>query len=252
MKKIAIVTGATGGLGKEFIKQLLNEELDEIWAIGRNEEKLAEIKNLYGDIIKIISCDLSKDVQRINDIFEDEKPNIKYLINNAGIAMFGPIVNASEREINNLIDINCKVPTLLCQYALPYMFEGAKILNISSASSFQPNPYIALYSASKVYLRSYTRSLNYELKERKITATAVCPGWIKTDMLKTDYNGKYVKFPGIVTPDKVVKKALKDAKRGKDMSVCTLFVKFEHLLSKIYPQKLCVKVWGRSVKKYVK
>ena len=253
MKKIGVVTGATGGLGKAFIKELLNEDLDEIWALARDNEKLEKLKEEFGNKIFPVVCDFTKkeDIDKISNLFYEYNPNIRYLINNAGVGNFGHFTNMSDKEISDMIDINCKAPTLLCQYAIPYMFDGARILNISSASAFQPNPYITIYSASKVYLRSFTRSLNYELKDKKITATAVCPGWVQTDMIKSNYNGKKVKFPGIVTPDVVVKKAFKDTKKGRDMSVCSLFVKYEHLLSKLFSQKRMMKAWGKAVKKYI-
>ncbi|RIA75620.1 hypothetical protein EI71_01358 [Anaeroplasma bactoclasticum] len=253
MSKIAILTGATGGLGKAFIQELLKEDIDIIWAIGRNSEKLQELSNKYLDKIFPIQCDLAseEEAKKIRNLLEEHKPDVKYLINNAGISKMDKIVNFTQEEISKTIEINCKVPAIICNYAIPYMNKGAKILNISSASSFQPNPYIALYSATKVFLRSYTRSLNYELKEKGISATAVCPGWIDTDMLKKEHNGKKVKYYGIVPTEKVARKAMKDSKRGKDMSVCSLFVKYEHLWSKLLPQKWIMHIWGKSVKKYV-
>lgn len=253
MSKIAILTGATGGLGKAFINELLKEDIDKIWAIGRSSEKLEELSKEYTDKIFPIQCDLTneEETKKIFNLLEEYKPDVKYLINNAGMAKMGKIVNFTEDETSNMIEINCKTPALICSYTIPYMNKGAKILNISSASSFQPNPYIAIYSATKVFLRSYTRSLNYELKERGITATAVCPGWIDTDMIRKENNGKKIKFYGIVSADKVARKAMKDSKRGKDMSVCTLFVKYEHLWSKLLPQKWIMHIWGKSVKKYV-
>ena len=254
MGKIAIITGATGGLGKAFIKELLKENLDSIWAVGRNKDKLDKLKSEFKDIIFPIECDLTNidELIKIKNLLDERKPDVLYLINNAGLARMDKIVNFSDTDINNMLEINCKTPTILSNYVIPYMKENAKILNISSASSFQPNPYIALYSASKAYLRSYSRSLNYELKDKKITVTAVCPGWIDTDMIKKEYNGKKVKFPGIVSADKVAIKAIKDAKKKKDMSVCSLFVKYEHFLSKVLPQKTIMKFWGKSVKKYIK
>ena len=254
MKNVAVLTGATGGLGKAFICELLKENIDEIWAIARNQNKLDALCEQFGEKIVPVKCDLSieSEVKNLQVLFDEQKPNIVFLINNAGIAKMGKIIDFNDDDISHTVEINCKAPTLICQYAVPYMHSGSKILNISSASSFQPNPYIALYSASKVYLRSYSRSLNYELKEKGITCTAVCPGWIDTEMLKTEQNGNHVKFPGLVSPERVVKKALKDAKKGKDMSVCSLFVKYEHLCSKIYPQKWLMRIWGKAVEKYVK
>lgn len=80
---------------------------------------------------------------------------------------------------------------------------------------------------------------------------AVCPGWVDTAMLSKEIDGKKVHFPGIVAPEKVVKKALKDAKKGRDMSVCSLYVKCQHLNVKILPQKLTMKVWLHGIRKYL-
>ena len=253
MNTIAVVTGATGGLGKAFIAELLKENIDGIWAVARNKDKLDELCKQYGERIFPVVCDLSheSELNKLRGLFEEKKPNILFLINNAGMAKMGKAIDFPEDEISNTIEINCKAPILICQYAIPYMSAGSKILNVSSASSFQPNPYIALYSATKVFLRSYSRSLNYELKEKGIVSTAVCPGWIDTKMLKSEQNGKKIKFPGLVSPERVVIKALKDTKKGKDMSVCSLFVKYEHVCSKIYPQKWMMHIWGKAVKKYV-
>ncbi len=254
MKDIAILTGATGGLGNAFVRELLKENVDEIWSLGRNQAKLDALVDTYGEKIVPIKCDLTNEAElkTVLSLLAENKPNVRFLINNAGLAKMEKITRFSDEEIAKTIEINCKVPALLCQYVIPYMDRGAMILNISSASSFQPNPYISLYSATKVFLRSYSRSMNYELKEKGITCTAVCPGWVDTEMLKPRQNGKKVKFIGMVSPDRVVKQALKDAKKGKDMSVCSLFVKYEHLCSKIYPQKWIMRVWGKSVEKYVK
>jgi short-subunit dehydrogenase len=131
------------------------------------------------------------------------------------------------------------------------MRQGSRILNISSASSFQPLPYLNLYASTKAFERSYSRALNAELKGTGITATAVCPSWVDTDLLLKEMNGRKIKFPGIVPPDRVAVQALKDAKRGEDMSVCTLYVKWLHVLAKIFPQKVVIYRWVHQIKRYI-
>lgn len=253
MKKIAIITGATGGLGKEFVREAVKEDVDEIWAVARSVDKLTELKNTFGEKVVPVRCDLSNEegVSLLRNKVNEEKPDIKLLINNAGVGKMGKYSEFSAEDIEKTIDLNCKAVCLLCEFCIPFMIKGARILNVSSASSFQPNPYINLYSASKVFVRSYSRSLNFELKEKGVTCTAVCPGWVDTEMLKKERNGKKIKFPGIVPAERVVKQALRDSAKGKDMSVCSLFVKYEHLLSKIYPQKWMMKIWALGVKKYI-
>jgi len=251
-KKIAIITGASGGIGKEFTKLMLLEEVDEIWVIARNMEKLTVLRNDLGTKIIPIAKDLSKSAERItmNEMLKNTNPNIAYLINNVGVAKMGSYKDFSVEEIEDTISINCSTMAILCTICIPYMSKGSRILNISSAAAFQPLPYLNLYSATKVFERYYSRALNRELKGTGITATAVCPSWVDTDLLTKEINGRPVKFLGLITADKVVKKALKDAKKGKDMSVCTLLVKYEHLFAKMLPQKLLMNIWIQRVKKY--
>ena len=124
-------------------------------------------------------------------------------------------------------------------------------MNISSASAFQPNPYINLYAASKAFERSYSRALNVELEGTGITSIAVCPSWVDTELLQKEINGKKVKFPGLVTAKRVVTQAIKDAKKGKDMSVCSFYVKCQHVNVKLLPQKWVMKLWMAGIRKYL-
>lgn len=253
-KKIAIITGATGGLGREFLKQILKEEIDEVWAIARNEQKLLELRKQYGEKVIPFSIDLSdiKGIEQIENMLEENKPHVEYLINNAGIAKMGKYNDFTIEEMDKTINVNCKAPVMLAQICIPYMGKGSKILNISSVSAFQPNPYINLYAASKAFERSYSRALNVELEGTGIISVAVCPGWIDTELLQKEINGKKVKFPGLVTPDRVVAQAIKDAKKGKDMSVCSLYVKCQHVNVKLLPQRWVMKMWMAGIGRYLK
>lgn len=253
MKNIAIITGATGGIGQVFVRELVNETLDEIWVVGRNQERLNALKNQFGEKIIPICKDLTNtaDIISFSDLLKKQNPSVKWLINNAGAAKMALTTELSFSEITQTVDVNCKAPALLINICFPFMEKGARILNVSSAASFQPVPYINLYAASKAFVRNYSRALNAELKSFGITVTAVCPSWVDTDMLSKEINGKKVRFKGIVSPEKVVKKALKDAKKGKDMSVCSLYVKCQHLNVKLMPQKLTMMLWLHSIKKYI-
>lgn len=253
MKKIAIITGASGGIGQIFVRELTKETLDEIWVIGRNQERLFALKKEFGEKIVPICKDLTADtdILSVSDLLKEQTISVLWLVNNAGIARMASTAEFSISEIKQTIDLNCKAPAELINICLPFMGKETRILNVSSASAFQPVPYINLYAATKAFERSYSRALNAELKPSGITVTAVCPGWVDTEMLSKEMGGKKVHFPGIVAPDKVVKKALKDAKKGRDMSVCSLYVKCQHLIVKLMPQKLTMKVWLHGIRKYL-
>lgn len=176
MKKIAIVTGASGGMGREFVRELANEALDEIWVTGRNEKRLLALKEEYGEVITPVCKDLtqSADLLSFTDLLEEQNPSVLWLVNNAGIARMAPSKDFSFSELEQTIDLNCKAPAALINLCIPYMGRGAKILNVSSASAFQPVPYLNLYAATKAFERSYSRALHAELKPCGITSLYPC------------------------------------------------------------------------------
>lgn len=247
---IAIVTGATGDIGEEFVKSLLSET-DQVWAVGRSENKLTSLKEKYGDKIVPVRVDLSDrdDIFSFCEKIESEKPEIGYLVNNAGVAKMKPVSDFTLKEISDMLDINDKAATLICRACIPYMVKGSYILNVASASAFQPNPYIALYSASKAYLLSFTRSLNVE--NENITCTAVCPGWVDTQMLPKQRDGKDIRYPGMTPASKVVEVALKDCHKGKDVSVCSFYFRYMRFLSKVTPHSIAMKMWVKAIRQYI-
>lgn len=246
-KNIAIVTGASSGLGKEFVKLMdKKDSLDEIWVIARNKEKLEELKSELGEKIVVIPMDLSN-VENIKAFGEKlDDCNILYLINNAGFAKFCSYGDLSIDESINMIDLNISGVVAMCLVCIPHMTRGSRILNIASQAAFQPLPYQNIYSSTKAFVRNYTRALNMELKDTGITATAVCPGWMKTALYERGLIGAEKatnKFVNMVTPDVVAAKAVKDADQGRDMSVYSAYVKMGHFLAKILPQKTMMKIW---------
>lgn len=248
-KHIAIVTGANGGLGKEFVKLLaVKNDISEIWAIARNQEKLDKLSEEFGSKVRTFSMDLSDrtNFSELKKVLEKETISIKYLINNAGFAKFCAYDDISIEESLNMIDLNIGAVVSLGLLCVPYMEQESHMINIASQAGFFPLPYQNLYSSTKAFVRNYTRALNVELKEKKIHATAVCPGWIDTDLFKRGVIGAKKgtnNFSGKASPAAVAKKALSDAEKGKDISVYGLYVKCTHLMSKLIPQKMMMKIW---------
>ncbi len=248
-KTIAIVTGANSGFGKEFVKLFSKDKtISEIWAIARNEEKLQKLINEIDSNIKIFSKDLSdlNQVKEVGQLLKDKNINIKYLVNNAGFAKFCSYGDISVDESINMINLNINAVVALGLICIPYMEKGSHIINVSSQAAFFPLPYQNIYSSTKAFIRNYTRALNVELRNTGITAIAVCPGWMNTGLIDNALIGadKSVKnFYGMVSPEVVAKKALKDANDNKDISIYSLYVKFTHIMSKILPQRLIMKLW---------
>lgn len=250
-KKIALVTGGDKGFGREFVKLLLQEpELTELWCVARDGERLEALKRELGERIVPIPLDLTDrdGLKRLAERLDGERPNLRWLVNNAGFDKFGPYDAVDVDTSLNMIDLNVSAVVALGLLAIPHMGRGGHILNIASQAAFLPLPYMNLYASTKVFVRHYTRALNVELREKGITATAVCPGWMKTglfDRAETGAEpGKTVRsFAGLTTPGKVAAKAVRDGKRGKDMSTCGGLVKATHLASKLFPQRLAMRAW---------
>ena len=189
-KSIAIVTGANGGLGKEFVKLLLKEEgISEIWAIARNKEKLNQLLNEFGDKIRTFSMDMSnrESFAEIEKELNANDAAVKYLVNNAGFAKFCSYDDIGIDESLNMIDLNIGAVVAAGLTCIPYMEKNSHIINIASQASFFPLPYQNIYSSTKAFVRNYTRALNIELKDKEINATAVCPGWMKTGLFTRIY-----------------------------------------------------------------
>ena len=256
MKKIAVITGASGGLGKEFVRQIIND-VDEVWAIGRNVTKLEAMKEELGSKIIPLQMDLSdiKSLDVLSGKLESEggtsAVEISWLINNAGAGRFALSTDFSTEELAAGIAAHCTATASICNICIPYMKAGDHIVNVASQSAFSPLPYINLYAATKAFVYSYSRALREELHDTGIAVTTICPGWIKTALLPDTLNGHKVKFPFLVTADKVAAKAIRDARRGKALSIYRFAVRYVSWLQRHYPTGISVCVWANSVKKYL-
>ncbi len=248
-KNIAIVTGASSGIGKEFVGLLLKEDgIDEMWAIGRNDERLKEVKEFDKERVRIFSMDLTdrRNLDIIEALISSEDVNVKWLVNCAGYAKFCDYGGIDRYTSINMIDLNVNALVSMGLICLSYMEKGAHIINMASQASFQPLPYQNIYSSTKAFVRNYTRALNVELKSKGVVATAVCPGWMQTRLIERAIvkgeKGTRV-FPHIVYPEVVAKKAIKDAKKSKDISVYGLYVKMSRIVAKLLPQKCMMGIW---------
>lgn len=248
-KTICIVTGASSGLGKEFVRLLhpMNS-IDEIWCLARQPEKLKKVADEFGSKIRTFSVDLSEQEQIIafQKNLEAENASIKILVNSAGFAKFCSYDDLNLDRSLNMIDVNIKGVVSMGLICIPYMHHGSHIINIASIASFQPLPYLNLYSATKAFVKNYSRALNIELKDRGIHVTTVCPGWIKTALFdRADIGAKKTihHFHAMTTPDKVARCALQDAAAQKDLSIYGNINKLGHLMSKIIPHNLVMKGW---------
>lgn len=256
MKKIIVVTGASSGMGKEFLIQILEKEkdVDEIWAIARREERLIKLKKEVSEKIVPIKLDLSEESEllKYKEKVEEEKPNIIILANCAGFGIFEHSENIKTEIKLNMIDLNVKAPVAMIDYSLPYMKKGAKIMNIASCAGFQPIPYINDYAATKSFLLSYSRALNRELEYKGIHVLAVTPYWTKTEFFDRAIDEKkkkvVINYNAMYDPTEVMKLAIKDLYTRKDVSIYGFVNRGQRLLTKVLPHSLVMKVWTNQQK----
>ncbi len=250
---IAVITGASSGIGREFVCQLDKaHNFDEIWVISRSAGKMSALAELTRAKIRVIALDLTKmeSIGEYSALLGEQKPNVTVLVNASGFGRFGAFCDVSLEDQLEMIDLNDKALIAMTYATLPYMTEGAEIYQMGSLSSFQPVPYIGVYGASKAFVLSFSRALNVELKSRKIKVMAVSPGWVKTDFfdraVTDDTITYYNKF---FTPEQVVTRALSDMKKGKDVSTVGFSIRAQVFATKLLPHKLVMAIWCRQQKK---
>ncbi len=252
-KQIAVITGASSGIGYEFAQDIAKlGSFDEVWLIARRRERLENVKLPFKT--RVIPLDLSKKTSydEYAALLEQEKPCIKVLINASGFGKFAATQSTELATNLNMLDLNCGGVMAMCQLSLDYMEQGAKILNIASVAAFQPLPYINVYAATKAFVLNYSRALNSELKSKGITVTAVCPFWTKTEFfdraIAKDKDAVVKKYTAMYTPSQIVNRAIRDVNRGKDVSKFGFVARLQAALAKIMPHKFVMWYWKNQQK----
>lgn len=248
---IAVVTGASSGLGSEYVRLLDTAGVyREIWVIARRKDRLERLQAQVGTPLRILTYDLSDrtSIDRYEAMLAETKPIIGLLINAAGFGKIGRYDDIPRAEIDNMIDLNCRAAVDMTQASLPYMIPGCHIMEICSTAGFQPFPYLNVYAASKAFLYRYSRALGVELEDRGISVTAVCPYWIKdTEFIgtaqKTKDSSKIAGFPFSSKVSTVAKWSLSDAMAGFPVStpgpVCTA----HRFFAKCFPDRFLMNAW---------
>ena len=255
--KIAVVTGASSGMGREFALQLSGYvKVDEIWVIARRTEALENLKEQIPVPVRPISLDLCKEESfgSYRQLLEAEKPDVKLLVNAAGFGKFGDYDAISLEDDLRMIDLNCKSLVAMTRLTLPYMQAGSHVLQLDSLSAFQPVPFIATYGATKSFVLSYSRAVNAELKPKGIRMMTMNPGWVKTEFfnhaLETNGEGRVKYYNKLWEAKDVVATGLKDLyKTRKDYSIHGLSVRNQVRLVKLLPHSMVMSTWISQQKK---
>ena len=253
--RIAVITGASSGMGRELVKQISKKErFDEIWVIARRAEALETLKKEVKAKIRPVTLDLTNpdSFAEYKMLLEKEKPNVAFLGNIAGFGKFGRYDQISLEDCMGMIDLNCKALIAMTQLTLPYMKRGGKILQLDSLSAFQPVPYLNVYGSTKAFVLSYSRALNRELKTKGIRVMAVNPGWVKTEFFdhatKTS-NDAVTDYTVMYEAKDVISTAVRDLYHTKkDVSIHGLQIRLQVLAVKFLPHKLVMNIWMKQQK----
>lgn len=247
--KVAVITGASCGLGEEYVKQVVKQlpEIEEIWLIARSSDKLQKLASRFTERrIRCLPLDLTEQesFETYQKELEATKPELVLLINNAGLGKLGLLADANYADQIGMVNLNCGALTAITTLSLPYMSKGAGILNVSSIASFAPTPRMTVYSATKAYVSAFSKSLGEELRPCGITVLTVCPGPMATPFLETaDIIGRSRTFETLpyCHPTKVAEKSLARLLRGKSWYTNRPLYKFYRVLCKFLPHSLVMK-----------
>lgn len=251
MSNIAIVTGASSGLGREICRQIDAGEfgpIDEIWAIARRSERLDALARISNVKVRPFALNLLDPVTF--DIIENclaETPHthVKLLVNCAGVMRFGKFSAIEPADTRQMMSLLCLAPIELTYRALPFMRAGSRILNVSSVAAFMPMPELAIYSACKRFILDWSQSLNAELASVDIHTCALCPKFMHTELLDNVGSRRALNdttFIGFESVETVVKKAADALRTGKAICIPSPEMKAYYVLAKVLPYPLALRL----------
>ena len=261
---IAIITGASSGIGEQFLRQIVRERssfgsvpFNEIWVVARRSDLLETLKTELDPVrIRIFTEDITyaSSLNRIRDELSLTKPSVGLLVNCAGVGRTGLFEEAAREDAHNMVALNCSALAELTSICLPYMIPngdlcsyatGPRIINIASSAGFLPQPGFAVYAATKSFVISFSRAMHAELRRHNIASTTVCPGPVATGFVEKAAGKPGAKTSGfkslfVVQPEKLVRKSILVSKKGRGLYVYGISQKFLHVASKLLPARFMI------------
>jgi uncharacterized protein len=247
MNKTVLITGATSGLGYEFVRLFAADGYDLV-LVARNKAKMEEIKNQYSNKkVTVIEKDLSKP-NAAKEVYEEVKAagiNIVTLVNNAGFGLMGQFDDLDISKQSEMIQLNITALTELTHYFLHDMKksqQAARIMNVASTAAFQPGPLMAVYYATKAYVLSFSEALAEELAGTNVTVTTLCPGATKTNFASVANVEKTKMFSGAMSSATVAEQGYKALMMGKRVIITGNTNKIGAYAAKFLPRSLAAKL----------
>ncbi len=240
---IAIVTGASSGLGAEIVRQLAEGAfgpLDQIWAVSRRAEKTGPLVRPFAlDLTDPASFDVLEQA-----LDETTDARVALLVNNAGFGTFGGFAAMPPEDNANMVRLLMLAPVELTYRALSFMSAGSRILNVSSVAAFMPQPCLATYSAAKRFVLDLSRSLDAELGPVGIHVTALCPKFIRTGFLDhagaDDVAARMAGLTGFEDVRRVARLGLRAARAGRTLCIPSADMRAFYAAAKLLPYPLAL------------
>src|SRR5262245_28652160 len=249
-RPIAVITGASSGIGEEFTRQLASRGYDLV-LVARRVDKLTELAGRMHTVHNVecvpFEADLSKpdERDRLCDALAADSSRMEMLVNNAGFGTHGFFHETDLRRELELIDVNCAAPVHLTKRVLPWMLERKRgfVVNVSSLSAFTPGPVMAMYFASKAFLLSFSEALWEECRDTGVTVTALCPGPVRTEFQGTAGLSPKARSSG-TTPipvEEVVLDAIEGVLAGQRVVIPGYQAKIAAMMSRYAPRESMLK-----------
>jgi len=253
-RPIAVITGASSGIGEEFARQLASRGYDLV-LVARRIDRLEKLAGTLHDVHQVecvaVKADLSRPEERDRfcEALEPDKARLEILVNNAGFGTHGFFHETDLRRELELISVNCAAPVHLTKRVLPWMLERRRgfIVNVASLSAFTPGPVMAMYYASKAFLLSFSEALWEECRDTGVNVIALCPGPVKTEFQGTAGLSPKARSSGTapVAVERVVDDTLRGLFDGKRVVIPGYQARIAAMLSRIIPKSRALKTVRR-------
>jgi short-subunit dehydrogenase len=247
VKKVALITGASAGLGVEFARQLRKRGHSLVLAARRND-RLSKLAKELGDA-RAIAIDLSKkdSAAKLAADIDAAGEEVEVLVNNAGFGLIGQFAELDAGRLREMIDLNVGTLTDLCRAFAPEMIARKRggIINVASTAAFQPGPKMAVYFATKAYVLSFTEALHEELKPHGIKVSCLCPGPTRTEFGEVAGFGGNGLFDHVaMQPPEVVQAGLDGLEKNRAVVVPGWINKVTAASSRFAPRSWARKIAG--------
>ena len=257
--KFTLITGASSGIGEAFARRLAREKHNLV-LVARSENKLHEICDElmleHGIIAHYVALDLTEFESDVKLFEETEKHGfeVEWLINNAGFGSMGDFAELDLESELQMIDLNISALVALTHRYLQKMRQrkSGVIINVSSAASFQPIPFMATYAATKAFVTAYSQAIAEENRPHGIKVLALCPGATETNFFAAAGMTEAFQVKGMQTSEQVVETALKAVKKGKHLVVSGIANYIGSVLGTIIPDSLITRTIGKALRSKVK